>query len=167
MVLDKFPVANLLGQLVRQITQPLSKTIVKYAEKRPFLRKYVLIQLGRFYYWCEDKITQRKIPAVAKRKPVDDSRTMELGTKLLLEALVFGLLWSVIIYEAQKAAEKSYMAEQLKMQELSDLEAEKNRLMRRVENQVILTKQLKGIIVEYARQVGCTLPGDPTEKKGE
>lgn len=59
------------------------------------------------------------------------------------------------------------MAEQLKMQELSDLEAEKNRLMRRVEDQVILTKQLKGIIVEYARQVGCTLPSDPAAEKDE
>jgi len=71
------------------------------------------------------------------------------------------------MYEARKAAEKSYMAEQQKMQELSDLETEKNRLMRRVENHVILTKQLKGIVVEYARQVGCTLPGDPVEEKSE
>lgn len=85
MVLQKFPVANLLGQLGRQITQPLSKTIVKHVEKRPLLRKYVLIQLGRFYGWCEDKITRRKMPVVVKRKPVDDIRTMELGTKLLLE----------------------------------------------------------------------------------
>jgi len=85
MVLQKFPVANLLGQLVRQITQPLSKTIMKHVKKRPFLRKYVLIQLGRFYYWCEDRITGRKMSAVAKRKLVDDIRTMELGTKLLLE----------------------------------------------------------------------------------
>lgn len=85
MVLHNFPIAYLFAQLVRQITQPLSKTIVKYVEKQPFLRKYVLIQLGRFYYWCEDKITRRKMPAVTKRKPVDDIRTIELGTKLLLE----------------------------------------------------------------------------------
>jgi len=75
------------------------------------------------------------------------------------------------MYETRKAAEKSCMAEQLKMQELGDLETEKNQLMRRVEDQVILTKQLKDIIVEYARQVGCTLPGvlyrDPIEEKGE
>jgi len=84
-MIEKFPIVNLLGQLVRQITQPLSKTIVKHVKKRPFLRKYVLIQLGRFYYWCEDRITGRKVPTIVKRKPVDDIRTMELGTKLLLE----------------------------------------------------------------------------------
>lgn len=59
------------------------------------------------------------------------------------------------------------MAEQLKVQELSNLEAEKNRLMQRVEEHVILTKQLKDIIVEYARQIGCTLPGYPVEEKDE
>lgn len=84
-----------------------------------------------------------------------------------MQALVFGLLWSVVVYETRRAAERSWMAEQLRMQELSDLEMEKNRLMRRVEDQVILTKQLKDIIVEYARQVGCTLPRDPAEEKGK
>ncbi|CAL1684620.1 unnamed protein product [Lasius platythorax] len=164
MVVQRFPGANLIGELLKQITQPLSKFIVKHVKKRPFLRKYVLIQLGHFYYWCEDKIALQRIPVIAKRKR-DDIRTMELGTKLLIEILVFGLLWSVVIYETRKAVERSRIAEQLRIQEFNDLEVEKNRLMRRIEDQMILTKQLKDIIVEYSRQVGCTLPRDP--EKGE
>lgn len=73
----------------------------------------------------------------------------------------------VLIYETRKAAEKSRVAEQLRNQELNDLEAKKDRLMRQVEDQVILTKRLKDIIVEYSGQVGCTLPSDPEEEKGE
>ncbi|XP_072745268.1 uncharacterized protein [Anoplolepis gracilipes] len=166
MVIQGFPGANLIGQFLKQITQPLSKFVVKHMKKQPLLRKYVLIQLGRFYYWCEDKIASPRILAIAKReRRIDDSNMMERGTKLLIEILVFGLLWSVIIYETSKAVERSCNAEQLKIQELNDLEVEKNRLMRRVEDQVILTKRLKDIIVEYSKQVGCTLPRDP--EKGE
>lgn len=86
MVSQRFPGANLIGQLLRQVTQPLSKAIVKHVKKQPFLRKYVLIQLGRFYYWCEDRIKLRKIPP--GRRAVDDVRTMEAGTKLLLEVRI-------------------------------------------------------------------------------
>ncbi|EFN86706.1 hypothetical protein EAI_12262, partial [Harpegnathos saltator] len=78
-----FPGTNLIGQILRQVTKPLSRAIVKRLKKRPFLRKYVLTQLGRFYYWCEDRIDQSKVRAVTKRKLVDDVRTMELGTTLL------------------------------------------------------------------------------------
>lgn len=53
------------------------------------------------------------------------------------------------------------------MQELDDLETERNRLTRRMEDQVILTKRLKDIVAEYSRQVGCTLPRDPEEANGE
>ncbi|XP_018403928.1 PREDICTED: putative OPA3-like protein CG13603 [Cyphomyrmex costatus] len=166
MIGQGFPGANLIGQLLSQITQPLSKAIVKRAKKRPLLRKYVLIQLGRFYYWCEDMIKWRQISVIAKKRPVDDDRTMEIGTTLLLEALVFGLLGSVLIYETRKAGKRSRVAEQLKIQELNDLEVKKDRLIRQVKDQVILTKQLKEIIVEYSRQVGCTLPSSP-EEKGE
>lgn len=60
---------------------------------------------------------------------------------------------------------KSRIAEQLRIQDLNDSEAETNRLMRQVEDQVILTKRLEDIIVEYSRQVGCMLPRDP--EKGE
>ncbi|XP_029658954.1 putative OPA3-like protein CG13603 [Formica exsecta] len=164
-MMQKFPGANLITQLLKQITQPLSRFIVNHVKNRPLLRKYVLIQLGRFYYWCEDKLAQQRIPAIAKKKRVDDIRTMELGTTLLMEILVFGLLWSVLIYETRKAVERSRIAEQLRIQDFNDLEAEKDRLMRRVKDQVILTKQLKDIIVEYSRQVGCTLLRDP--EKGE
>lgn len=73
----------------------------------------------------------------------------------------------MLVYETRKAAERSRLEEELKIQELNDLEMEKNRLMRRVEDQVILTKRLKEIIVEYSRQVGCTLPSEPGEEKGE
>ncbi|KYQ59880.1 Optic atrophy 3 protein like protein [Trachymyrmex zeteki] len=166
MVVQGFPGANLIGQLLRQITQPLSKAIVKCVKKQPLLRKYVLIQLGRFYYLCEDMIKWRQISVIAKKRPVNDDHTMEAGTTLLLEALVFGFLGSVLIYETRKARERSRVSEQLKIQELNDLEAKKDRLMQRVKDQVILTKQLKEIIVEYSRQVGCTLPSDP-EEKGE
>ncbi|EZA46885.1 hypothetical protein DMN91_004891 [Ooceraea biroi] len=158
MVLEKFPGVNLIGQLIRQITQPLSRVIVKHVRKRPFLRKYVLIQLGRFYYWCENKVKLRTVPSVKiRRKPAD-----EVGAQLLLELLIFGVLGNVIIYETHRTAKRARVAEQTRIQQLKDLEAEKNRLMQRVEHQVILTKQLKEVIVEYARQVGCTLPSDPS-----
>lgn len=81
--------------------------------------------------------------------------------------LVFGLLGSVLVYETRKAAERSRVTEQLRIRELTDLEMEKDRLMRRVEDQVILTKRLKDIIVEYSRKVGCTLPSDPEQEKDE
>ncbi|XP_071567309.1 optic atrophy 3 protein homolog [Temnothorax nylanderi] len=166
MVVQGFPGANLIGQVLRQITQPLSKAIVKRVKKRPLLRKYVLIQLGHFYYWFENMIKWREIPVIAKKRPIDDDHTMELGTKLLLETLVFGLLCSVLVYETRRAAERSRVVEQLRAQQFNDLEMEKDRLMRRVEDQVILTKRLKDIIVEYSRKVECTLPRDPEEEKG-
>ncbi|KYM82481.1 hypothetical protein ALC53_06971 [Atta colombica] len=155
---------NLIGQFLKQITQPLSKAIVKHVKKRPLLRKYILIQLGRSYYLCEDIIRWQQI--IKKKKPIDDDRTMEVGTALLVEALIFGFLGSVLIYETRKAAEKSRKAEQLKIQEFNDLEMKKDQLIQQVKDQVILTKRLKEIIVEYSRQVGCTLPSDP-EEKGE
>jgi len=74
-------------------------------------------------------------------------------------------LGSVLVYETQKAAERSRVIEQLRIQELNDLEMEKDWLMQRVEDQVILTKRLKDIIVEYSRKVGCTLPSE--QEKGE
>lgn len=85
MVVQGFPGTNLIGQVLRQITQPLSKAIVKRVKKRPLLRKYILIQLGRFYYWCENMMKWEKVPIITKKRFVDDDRTMELGTKLLLE----------------------------------------------------------------------------------
>lgn len=88
MVVQGFPGTNLIGQLLRQITQPLSKAIVKRVKKRPLLKKYVLIQLGRFYYWCENMIKRQEIPVIAKKRPVDDEHTMELGTELLLEVTI-------------------------------------------------------------------------------
>ncbi|KYM95193.1 putative ATP-dependent RNA helicase DHX36 [Cyphomyrmex costatus] len=98
MIGQGFPGANLIGQLLSQITQPLSKAIVKRAKKRPLLRKYVLIQLGRFYYWCEDMIKWRQISVIAKKRPVDDDRTMEIGTTLLLENL-FSIAFHKIKFE--------------------------------------------------------------------
>jgi len=77
---------NLIGQFLKQITQPLSNAIVKRVKKRPLLRKYVLIQLGRFYYLCEDMIRWRQI--IKKKKPIDDDRTMEVGTALLIEVKI-------------------------------------------------------------------------------
>ncbi|KAL6447626.1 hypothetical protein ACFW04_000068 [Cataglyphis niger] len=162
-MVHKFPGINLIVQLVKQITKPVSKYIVNHMKNRPFLKKYVLIQLGRFNYWCEDIIAHQKIPTVKKRR--DEIRIMERGAKSLIEILVFGLLWSVLICETRTAIEKSRIAEQLRIQDLNNSEAEKNQLMRRVEDQVILTKRLKDIIVEYSRQVGYTLPRDP--EKGE
>lgn len=88
MVVQGFPGANLIGQLLRQITQPLSKAIVKCVKKQPLLRKYVLIQLGRFYYLCEDMIKWRQISVIAKKRPVNDDHTMEAGTTLLLEVKI-------------------------------------------------------------------------------
>jgi len=76
-------------------------------------------------------------------------------------------LGSVLVYETRKAAERSRVTEQLRIQELNDLEVKKDRLMRQVEDQVISTKRLKDIIVEYSKQVGCTLPSDPEKEKGE
>jgi len=77
---------NLIGQFLKQITQPLSNAIVKRVKKRPLLRKYVLIQLGRFYYLCEDMIRWQQI--IKKKKPIDDDRTMEVGTALLIEVKI-------------------------------------------------------------------------------
>ncbi|XP_050462177.1 putative OPA3-like protein CG13603 [Cataglyphis hispanica] len=163
-MVHKFPGINLIAQLVRQITQPVSRYIVNHVKDRPLLKKYVLIQLGCFQYWCEDVLAHQKIPAVVKKKR-DEIRIMERGAKLLIEILVFGLLWSILICETRTSIKKSRITEQLRIQDLNYLEAEKNQLMRRVEDQVILTKRLKDIIVEYSRQVGCTLPRDP--EKGE
>lgn len=84
-----------------------------------------------------------------------------------MQALVFGLLGFVIVYETRRGAEKTRRTEQRKMQEFNDLETEKNRLMRRMEDQVILTKRLKEVVAEYSRQVGCTLPRDPEKADGE
>jgi len=77
---------NLIGQFLKQITQPLSNAIVKRVKKRPLLRKYVLIQLGRFYYLCEDMIRWQQI--IKKKKSIDDDRTMEVGTALLIEVKI-------------------------------------------------------------------------------
>ncbi|KYN43422.1 hypothetical protein ALC56_02148 [Trachymyrmex septentrionalis] len=165
MVVQGFPGANLIGQLLKQITLPLSRAIVKRVKKRPFLRKHILIQLGHFYYLCEDIINRRQI-SVVRIKKRNDNHTMEIGTTLLLEVLIFGFLGSVLVYETRKAVERSRVVEQLKIQEFNDLEAKKDRLIQQVADQVILTKRLKEIIVEYSRQVGCTLPSDP-EEKGE
>lgn len=82
-----FPGANLIGQVLRQVSKPLSKAMVKRLKKRPFLKKYVLTQLGRFYHWCDDKLDRPLVP-VTKRKPVDDVRTMEFGAKLLIEVKI-------------------------------------------------------------------------------
>ncbi|XP_011049979.1 PREDICTED: putative OPA3-like protein CG13602 [Acromyrmex echinatior] len=165
-MVQKFPGANLIGQILRQITQPLSKAIVKRVKKRPLIRKYVLMQLGHFYYLCENLIEWRQISVITKKRPIDDDRTMEVGTSLLLEAIIFGFLGGVVIYETQKAADRACIAEELQIQEFNDIKAKKDRLMQQVKDQVILTKRLKEIIVEYSRQVGCTLPSEP-EKKGE
>lgn len=88
MVIQKFPGANLIGQFLKQITEPLSKFIVKHVKNRPFIRKYVLIKLGHLYFWCEDKVALQRIPVIAKKKRVDDIRTMELGAKLLIEVII-------------------------------------------------------------------------------
>ena len=77
---------NLIGQFLKQITQPLSKAIVKRVKKQPLLRKYILIQLGRSYYLCEDIIRWQQI--IKKKKPIDDNRTMEVGTALLVEVKI-------------------------------------------------------------------------------
>lgn len=61
--------------------------MVRRLKKRPFLRKYVLIRLGRIYYWCEERIDQSRVSVVTRRKPVDDVRMMEMGTKLLIEVI--------------------------------------------------------------------------------
>lgn len=86
-MVQKFPSTNLIALVLRQITQPLSKIIVKHVRKRPFVRKYILMQLGIFCYWCENKIKRRMIspPLTVTKRPLDDIRTMELGTRLLLE----------------------------------------------------------------------------------
>lgn len=92
MVIQKFPGANLIGQFLKQITEPLSKFIVKHVKKRPFIRKHVLIKLGHLYYWYEDKAVMPRIPAIAKKKRIDDDiRTMELGAKLLIEVITKSL----------------------------------------------------------------------------
>lgn len=83
-MVQKFPGTDLITQLVRQVTQPVSKFIVNHVKNRPLLKKYVLIQLGRFHYWCEDKLAHQKIPAIVKKRR-DEIRTMEQGTKLLIE----------------------------------------------------------------------------------
>lgn len=71
------------------------------------------------------------------------------------------------MYETRRSAERSRATEQQRIREFNDLEAEKNRLMRRVEDQVVLTRQLKDIVAEYSRRVECTLPDDPDEGERE
>lgn len=83
-MVHKFPGIDLITLLVKQATKPASKFIVNHVKNRPLLKKYVLIQLGCFHYWCEDKLAQQKIPAVVK-KGRDESRTMEQGANLLIQ----------------------------------------------------------------------------------
>jgi len=70
-------------------------------------------------------------------------------------------LVTTTLYEYFKKTKKTRHFEKIKSQEFRDLEEEKDRLMRRMEHQVLLTKQLKEIIEEYAKQVGCALPTEP------
>jgi len=67
----------------------------------------------------------------------------------------------ITIWEYRRKTKRTRASEKIRVQEFKELEEEKNRLMERVERQVLLTKQLKEIIEEYAKQVGCALPRDP------
>lgn len=87
---QRFPGAKLIGQILRQVTKPLSRAIVKRLKEQPFLRNYVLTQLGRFYYWCGDRLDLPGVQVAMKRKPVDDVHLMDVGAKMLIEVKIAG-----------------------------------------------------------------------------
>jgi len=65
------------------------------------------------------------------------------------------------LYESDRLSRRTFHFEWTKTEQLRNLENEKNILMERLEHQILMTKQLREIIEDYAKQVGCTLPKGP------
>lgn len=97
-----FPAIQLLVQLIKQSSSPLTRRILRYGEKYPSFKRYGLIVPGRYYWWLENymkgvqeqktvamktkgaKLKPKPVPT-PKIKDLDEHVAMECGAKLMIE----------------------------------------------------------------------------------
>ena len=85
-----FPGSILLKQLFKQLTKPISKSILKYARQRPLFTKYFLALPGQLYYRLECNLDlKRKLDPKqkcnGKLKQITEEEYIELGSQLMTE----------------------------------------------------------------------------------
>ncbi|XP_014208836.1 putative OPA3-like protein CG13603 [Copidosoma floridanum] len=160
-----FPGSALFTQMFRQLTKPLSQRIVKYAASRPFFRQKI-ITVGRVYDRLDTNLRRLKEPTViatdiaAAKKPnqenpavpsIKDEQAVEIASQLMIEVVVFLLLFLVVWCEWLRSQRKSEAKEAKHRQDFENLETLKLEAGRRLEALELETDRLRA---ELARLQG-------------
>ncbi|MCL4137851.1 UNVERIFIED_CONTAM: hypothetical protein GTU68_019193 [Idotea baltica] len=108
-----FPVAKLLGIVIKQMGKPLANFAKERAKNNHFFRTYVCMPPGQFYHWCEVRMKMyvMNIGKTADNSTIpklNEQAAIELGASLLGEGVIFLIAASVLVFEynRQKTNEK-------------------------------------------------------------
>ncbi|KAB7503709.1 Optic atrophy 3-like protein [Armadillidium nasatum] len=138
-----FPIAKLVGIVVKQMGKPLANFAKERAKSNHFFRTYICMPPAQFYHWCEVRMKMyvMNIGRTGENSTIpklNEQAAIELGSSLLGEGVIFAIAVGALAYEygRQKSNEKS--KEKAEQDFLTDLEAKVNELV--ITNERLETK---------------------------
>lgn len=121
--LGAFPAAKLGALLLRQVSKPIANFVKERAKQSPVFRSYVCMPPAQFYNWCEIKMKMyfMNLGTAGKVTPLSETMAIELGSNLLGEGIIFVVAASLLLFEYNRQVRKEQAKEEVRLQELDDL----------------------------------------------
>lgn len=121
--LGAFPAAKLGALLLRQVSKPIANFVKERAKQSPVFRSYVCMPPAQFYNWCEIKMKMyfMGLPPSGKVAPLSETMAIELGSNLLGEGIIFVIAAALLLLEYNRQVRKEHAKEEVRLQELEDL----------------------------------------------
>ncbi|XP_050525905.1 putative OPA3-like protein CG13603 isoform X1 [Daktulosphaira vitifoliae] len=121
--LGAFPAAKLGALLLRQVSKPIANFVKERAKQSPVFRTYVCMPPAQFYNWCEVKMKLyvMNLGMAGKVTPLSETQAIELGSNLLGEGIIFFVAAALLLLEYNRQVRKEQAKEEIRLQELEDL----------------------------------------------
>ncbi|XP_052105933.1 putative OPA3-like protein CG43998 [Mytilus californianus] len=132
------PIVKLVTLLIRQSSRPVVHRLTVSATRHPKFRSVIVLIAQKYH--SMDFTSQRKLLGFGKPTPVEPLSTdeaMNLGTKLLGEALVYGVSASFLLYEYNRSLKNERIKAEKRKCEIEKLQKE-------LHEHGLITEDLKG-----------------------
>ncbi|CAG2193785.1 OPA3 [Mytilus edulis] len=125
------PIVKLVTLLFRQFSRPVVHRLTISASRHPKFRSVIVLIAQKYH------LMDFSTPA----EPLSTDEAMNLGTKLLGEALVYGVSASFLLYEYNRSLKKERTKEEKRKNEIGKLQKE-------IQEHGLITEDLKRQMLE-------------------
>lgn len=98
------PIIKLAGMAMRSISKPVASYVKGHLQDSPTFAK-VMTNIGTGYQTCANKLTTEAVV-------IDQVKAIEMGSEIVVETVLFGIMASFVIYDHIGSKEKSAIIEQ-------------------------------------------------------